>query len=63
MAKLTLLTTRVVLTTSSNNIFDSRDNVTFSSLLSYFYIVPSVTNVEGGGGKERDRGEFRKFDS
>ena len=54
LAKLTLLTTRVVLTTSSNNIFDSRDNVTFSSLLSIF-ILFAVFKCRGGGGKERDR--------
>ena len=50
LAKLTLLTTRVVLTTSSNNIFDSRDNVTFSSLLSFLY-CSQCSNVEGEGGK------------
>ena len=54
LAKLTLLTTRVVLTTSSNNIFDSRDNVTFSSLLSIFILFP-VFKCRRGGGKERDR--------
>ena len=54
LAKLTLLTTCVVLTTSSNNIFDSRDNVTFSSLLSIF-ILFAVFKCRGGGGKERDR--------
>ena len=54
LAKLTLPTTRVVLTTSSNNIFDSRDNVTFSSLLSIFILFP-VFKCRGGGGKERDR--------
>ena len=54
LAKLTLLTTCVVLTTSSNNIFDSRDNVTFSSLLSIFILFP-VFKCSGGGGKERDR--------
>ena len=54
LAKLTLLTTCVVLTTSSNNIFDSRDNVTFSSLLSIFILFP-VFKCRGGGGKERDR--------
>ena len=54
LAKLTLLTTCVVLTTSSNNIFDSRDNVTFSSLLSIFILFP-VFKCWGGGGRMRDR--------
>jgi len=64
LAKLTLLTTRVVLTTSSNNIFDSRDNVTFSSLLSIFILFP-VVKCGGGGGKEWDRESLKvwQFDS
>ena len=64
LAKLALPTTRVVLTTSSNNIFDSRDNVTFSSLLSIFILFP-VVKCGGGGGKDWDRESLKvwQFDS
>ena len=64
LAKLALPTTRVVLTTSSNNIFDSRDNVTFSSLLSIFILFP-VVKCGGEGGKDWDRESLKvwQFDS
>ena len=52
LAKLTFPDTRVVPTTSSKNIFESRDNATFSNLLS-ICILFAVVKFWGGG--ERDR--------
>ena len=53
LAKLAFPTTRVVLTTSSKNIFDSRDNVTFSSLLSIFILFPNGEMWGGRGERAR----------
>ena len=55
LAKLAFRITRVVLTTLSKNIFNSRDNATFSSLLSIFILFP-VVKCWGGRGRESEIG-------
>ena len=42
MAKFTFPTTQIVPTTSSKNIFETRDNTTFSNLLSIFILFAVV---------------------
>ena len=53
--KLTFPTTRVVLTTSPNNIFETRDNTTFSNLLSIFILFAVVKCWGVGGESEIER--------
>ena len=55
LAKLTCPDMHVVPTTSSNNIFESRDNATFSNLLSICKLFAVVKCWGGGGESEIER--------
>ena len=50
LVKLTLPTTHILPTMSSKNIFETRDNVTFSNLLSIFMLFAVV---KCGGGESK----------
>ena len=61
LAKLTFLTTRVVPMTLSKNIFETRDNATFSKLLSIRLLFAGVKSGGREGGElDRERFTFKR---